>query len=84
MGTPHQNVMLAWFKPEILLASFPAVLAVILIVGKSEPVDSEERERCGTESAPGGEIGLFPFEIRASFDALALAVAECESGVRES
>ena len=84
MGTPYQNVMRAWLKPEIMLASFLVVLAVILIGGKTETVDSEERERRGTESTPGGEIGRFSFEIRVSFHALSLAVAKCESGVRES
>ena len=84
MGTPYQNVMRVWLKPEVMLDSFLAVLAVILVVGKTETVDSEERERRGTESAPGGEMGLFSFEFRASLHALSLAVAKCESGVRES
>ncbi len=44
MGTPYQKVMRAWLKPEIMLDSFLAVLAVILVVGKTETVDSEERE----------------------------------------
>jgi hypothetical protein len=36
--------MRAWLKPEIMLAFFLTVLAVIHIVGKTETVDSEERE----------------------------------------
>ena len=84
MATPYQNVMRVWLKPEVMLDSFLAVFAVILVVGKTETVDSEEREN-GVERR-AHRVAKWGYSRSKSErrSMPSLAAAKCESGGRES